>query len=87
MIKISVPYPMRSVGGVYSLHFLGCEPIGCQTTEVLWHIASAMPLDQYQIILLGNSGTRLQTTCLRLSSESSVAGTETATFQIASPVL
>jgi len=50
----------------------------------LWCIASATPLDRYQIILLGDRGTCLWTTCPRLLPESGRPGVELATFCVAS---
>ena len=45
------------------------------------------PVDRYQIILLGDIGTRVRTTCPRLLPESARPGVEPATFEVASPTL
>jgi len=63
----------------------------------LWRMASATPdlrlpsqpqgiaaLDRYQIILLGDRGRRVWTTCPRLLLQSGTAGVEPATFCVAS---
>ena len=43
------------------------------------------PVDRYQIILLGDRGTRVWTTCPKLLPEIARPGVEPATFGVASP--
>jgi len=64
----------------------------------VWRTASAMPdlrylpsrkssspFDRYHVVLLGDRGTCVWTTCLRLFRESGTAGSRTATLWVASP--
>ena len=56
-----------------------------QTYGYLPSRTASPPLDRYQIILLGDRGTCVRTTCPGLLSESARQGVEPATFGVASP--